>query len=1178
MSSTWKYVEKCIIMNDMAEGLLSRLYSAKRTLADPAACPPCVSSKELSKVRDKLEKSFPDTADLTKVSGSDNLRQNCQEIVTDLMFFNDLILDVCEFRKAATFLLKEIATSTLQHFKLDKHRPIVMLFFELLSHLYRVVTLVGTVKERKSIFALYTTANSMSSEPTDIVGVSDAVLLFDILAQGHRHFIDEFHLQADFVGDMMLEFYESLLASSNPETLRSKSVLNPSNDGDNMTHPVKLPLTARPDRVLAMHSELRDAHLYLDFIAFGFLVCPSLLFQPESKYMEIFRVCVTDQLVVTLYRELNINLHGELESIFSVYPSKKDTISVPKGFKIKNILKDFATTAVQSVGIKHRERRSFILAEVKNLLHLAQAVPGLLGPKFPVYVAAASMARAEILHYFRHRPLECRKDVKKHLNGTDYFCTQITLLIDALYELTCVVEEYKEIVTMYYGEYLSICDAPALEEMCSDSISELPENSNDAVHTILLSLPTCARSATQDNGSILKGMRLNWDRYSTLLGTVWGKFAGPGNTTLMAYMMDVQVRSEFVDGLDSVMKRYFLPYELWWHMPSLSEAFEKGFELNAKPLCFFSVLSHVSLNIHDDNLIEAREVSRLTWKFCDRMMGKLNNHLTASLDTYWSLYDELEKKTLGKEAMSRLEKQYLLKQARDKAIASGKKDPSLAQPEQHPGYESEGWASNNIASLKRVRSSLMNIMIAVKNIGTFFIFNREYNIEFAMHDAFTYYFSSKLKKIISQKNDISRPSIILKSVVVGCRVMQSLCNIVSFDLPQLVRSFLFDNFSETSIPPPGTILSGRPPAPPEDKEALIWSIGRWFMKFVDEASAQNSGLMWVPSTNSFARADSKQRPIDIYINREEMASLCAFIGPQGVRCIESLLIQVVVDKVAAVKNFIAANKGTLLKFSKNITDIACLSSLDGSAGFMAAAVQAGVALALRQILHLGMSDSMQSYAPFLKSSVESIASSVDPWVERDVSTPLFSLIFDAGVIPDVDLALVASLAPLRQTPEDINNLSLLHVAFAACLVTPYWTQNSVFLPEFGAFRGNQHCIALTMSKFILCFTDLDESTFSSAVKSNADSFVELSASVILSMRDSKSAFNNHPVRAYTNILELFLQSCPLMDHYALEKYLPYAFVHASQMEIAMGQVKGADSLNAGMNRVIRAESAATQVE
>jgi hypothetical protein len=85
--------------------------------------------------------------------------------------------------------------------------------------------------------------------------------------------------------------------------------------------------------------------------------------------------------------------------------------------------------------------------------------------------------------------------------------------------------------------------------------------------------------------------------------------------------------------------------------------------------------------------------------------------------------------------------------------------------------------------------------------------------------------------------------------------------------------------------------------PHDDKEPIIWAISRWFMKFVDEASAQNSGLMWVPSTNSFGRADSKQRPIDIYINREEMSALCSFIGPQGVRCIESSLIQVVAEKV-----------------------------------------------------------------------------------------------------------------------------------------------------------------------------------------------------------------------------------------------------------------------------------------
>lgn len=464
-----------------------------------------------------------------------------------------------------------------------------------------------------------------------------------------------------------------------------------------------------------------------------------------------------------------------------------------------------ATTAVQNVGVKHRERRSFVLAEIKNLLHLAHTVPGLIGPKFPVYVATASMARAEIMHYFRHRPLECRKDVKKNLNGEEYYCSQITYLIDALYELTCVVDEYKEIVTLYYGEYLSLCDAPVLEGLCSDAITELPESTNPAIQTILLSIPSCARSASESNGIDLSGLRINWDRYSTLLGTVWGKFAGQGNIALLSYMLEVRVRSEFVDNIDALMKNYFLPYELWWHMPTISEAFDRGFEHNAKPLCFFPILSHVSLNVHMDNVLEAKELSRLTRKCCDRFMSKLSKHLTGYIDTYWGLYDDLEKKTLGKEAMSRLEKQYLLKQARDKALASGKKDPSLAQPEQHAGYESEGWASKSIASLIRVRNSLMKIMMSVKNMGTFFIFDREYNIEFAMQDAFAYYFTSKMKKIISQKDEISRPSVILKNIVVGCRVMQSLCNIVSFDLSELLRTFLFDNFCDTTLPPPGSV-------------------------------------------------------------------------------------------------------------------------------------------------------------------------------------------------------------------------------------------------------------------------------------------------------------------------------------------------------------------------------------
>ena len=71
---------------------------------------------------------------------------------------------------------------------------------------------------------------------------NSAVVLFTALSHGHRLYIDDFFLQSEFIGNIMLEFNDSIMVNSNTENLRSKYVLNPSNDGDNMTHPVKLPV------------------------------------------------------------------------------------------------------------------------------------------------------------------------------------------------------------------------------------------------------------------------------------------------------------------------------------------------------------------------------------------------------------------------------------------------------------------------------------------------------------------------------------------------------------------------------------------------------------------------------------------------------------------------------------------------------------------------------------------------------------------------------------------------------------------------------------------------------------------------------------------------------------------------------------------------------------------------
>ena len=55
-----------------------------------------------------------------------------------------------------------------------------------------------------------------------------------------RLFIDEFAPHADFIGDCIIQFFESLMAADNCENLRGKSVLNPTSDGDAMSLPASL--------------------------------------------------------------------------------------------------------------------------------------------------------------------------------------------------------------------------------------------------------------------------------------------------------------------------------------------------------------------------------------------------------------------------------------------------------------------------------------------------------------------------------------------------------------------------------------------------------------------------------------------------------------------------------------------------------------------------------------------------------------------------------------------------------------------------------------------------------------------------------------------------------------------------------------------------------------------------
>jgi hypothetical protein len=549
---------------------------------------------------------------------------------------------------------------------------------------------------------------------------------------------------------------------------------------------------------------------------------------------------------------------------------------------------------VTSVGLRHIERRSFIRAEVKNLKHILLAVPGLLGPKFPVVLTAASMAKTEILHYFRHLGLDCRKDGKKHLNSDHYKDQEICLLIDDLMELTALVEKHREIIQMYYAEYLSWNDADYLSTLCQQMIITLPENSLP-ITTLLQSFPHDLRAVDIEYTihANLNGFRMNWDRYTTLNASS-KRYSSEINSELLKFIPEIIERSEYVDNLPRLLKRYFIPYELWWYQGRLMDTFRESLELNMKPLCCLSLMTTVPMNLHPDCPEEGVLLNDSVDRFTSVLTTLLTKFLESIVKKLWDYFLSLEKKTRAADAGHRLEK-LALKQQDTSAAGVASAAAAAAAIDRVPGYESEGYNRKYLLPLIEHRRSLIALLEQAHSIGPIILATKEINLEILLRQVLSSYFESRIKSTILSKGDLERPSVMLTEIVIGCRVLQTLFDFLVADLSKLLRIVLFRNFCTTNLLPPGN--NRHSSVKDQSDNSLIWKIAQWFQSLVLQAAASESGLMWIPSTHSFARAKSTLRAIDVYINREEMAALCGFVGIQGIRVIDNVLISLVMDKV-----------------------------------------------------------------------------------------------------------------------------------------------------------------------------------------------------------------------------------------------------------------------------------------
>lgn len=420
----------------------------------------------------------------------------------------------------------------------------------------------------------------------------------------YDHFAETFYGVASSIKCMVLQFKYSIDLYYNTDTIRNKYILNPSSSAYahsgsgvggagtgtggslnsemskppshfkiefkagtgvlNYTAPLRSEKQTLNDHIyycgtssyVSMYPELMDAADYGEYVIYCFIACPSLLFTGGEACLNLLRDSSTQLLFVSIYRDILMNVHYELEQIYLLYTADrmttKDKIPLPKSkeFKWKSYLKANHTTAASKCGSKHCERRQFLIVESAALVNLIRYNPGIIAPKFPILLAIGAMIKAELLFYYSHVNCydEVRRDARKYIDSLTYESVNgdVSKLLTLQMELISLIYQHYQLIQCYYKEYVCRTDAKVLDVLISQNegyINTLGPAYEQLMTSFLVDINNADSGSSdgydrpnEDSSSVCSPMdgkplassslsysllpfRLNWNRVNLVLST-----------------------------------------------------------------------------------------------------------------------------------------------------------------------------------------------------------------------------------------------------------------------------------------------------------------------------------------------------------------------------------------------------------------------------------------------------------------------------------------------------------------------------------------------------------------------------------------------------------------------------------------------------------------------------------
>lgn len=1177
--STSKYAENFQALIELSDGLSCRLHNLKTNLSNSHFRPQCLSNQEFKKIRQSLEKTFPET-DISKVQGYDIFLQSAASISNQLSYVNDILLDLIEFKNTSSQLLTSFPLEVLD-LKIQKNKCVIMKYFHLFTNFMKCLYILSTIDERKILVSILWAASSFTFSASRS-NTGDMVNIFNQIENLNRYFIDHFNVVAPFVGMLISQFQQSLLITMDCDKLRQHNVLNPVHEGEAIGQPARL-LIAHGNQ-LSMYSELADREKYIEIIIFSYIACPSLLATPE--HFGLYRLVTSDNILLPIFRDITINTHTEMDRIFSIYPTKKDFNAPMKTTKFRSDLKDIYRTALGAVSLRHLEVRSYLLGELSSLNKLFTAVPGLLGPKFPMAYAVAFMANAEILHYFRHLTVDVRKEAlllqtsntqANKLASQNLYptgpCLLITNLIQQLSELNKLIITHKLIITKYYIEFAKNIDYKNLLIICSDCAPHIRPLGQTICSTLasISSDLSFSNSDTPSDALSLFNFRLRCERiniaFASKSSIQIGKLVCVNE--LLFRLQPVFERSQFIDNIDHLSHECFSPTQLHWYSSQTLETFRMALADACNPmicpLAILSVFPTAVRNAHQDCPEEYVKLGEASRKLCDEYLHELGVHVTSAFLELWGQFLVFDNQIQQIEAVKLLRQRV----GNVSAGAGVSEDQAAVSPptteQSFPGSESHPWETKKLQKIIDARAKLTSILSAARHINRLKVYSKEYDIQSYLRTKLGQTIHDKLQGTIMELA-MERHTTTLRKIITGFKTLQSILLLIDIDSTILMKDIIDQNFIDNSLPAEDLIIplnftSSNP-------NMLIWKLSTAFTHFIDKLSLRDSTCIWIPCLNVIARLRTLSTSItmvtDHVVGMEEMKSLSTFIGVRGVRALDVKLLAYTTSKVSDMLSFIGSHQKLLYGFGTDVNAdanaiITSAGKLTNIVQFMQNALHVGMALVFREMLHAGLQEIQMKYTPAAREVMDLAVKVVkrerlDPevWTSSPATTDALDALASAtGALPTVDISLVAALSQFRSA-DKLPYAMLLPEAFCALLTASIWN-SATFVPEYEVFSGNEHVL-------MLCVARLLQAIHPKAVyEKEAARFLQLASQSLLLLRDREMSQGSNtgigvgslagvtPLRSMMLLPEMFVDQCPCLRRSVLEKCLPFALSHACRV-------------------------------